>query len=159
MAIASDRGEATRINDATRVRRALTQLLEHETGAGPTTSAVAAAAAGRVLERLSERLSLVLGSIGVNALVLRAVVLSKPEFPFLRTHVVPLVRGEGVGEALRTCLHEQEPEVIKEASVTILVTVMSLLVRALGERLTWSLLKQTWPDALPPESEFQEDAG
>ena len=54
MAIASDRGEATRINDATRVRRALTQLLEHETGAGPTTSAVAAAAAGRVLQRLSQ---------------------------------------------------------------------------------------------------------
>ena len=43
--------------------------------------------------------------------------------------------------------------------MTILVTVMSLLVRALGERLTWSLLKQTWPDALPPESESQEDAG
>src|SRR5438876_9943584 len=99
MAIASDGGEATRMNDATpRVRRALTQLLERETGAGPTTSAVAAAAAGRMLERLSERLSLVLGSIGVHALVLRAVVLSKREFRLLGAHVVPLERGGGGGE-------------------------------------------------------------
>jgi len=60
-----------------RLRRAATRLLAHEAGGEPATSEALAAAAGRLLDRLSARLAEVIGPLGVEAIFLRAVKLLK----------------------------------------------------------------------------------
>jgi hypothetical protein len=42
--------------------------------------------------------------------------------------------------------------VIQEVSVMVLATVAGLLANVIGDRLTWNLLLQIWPDTLPPEA-------
>ncbi len=131
---------------ARRLRRALLRSLEHEAGTDQTTSVERAAAAGRLFNGLFERLSPVIGALGVRALALRAVALSKRQFAFLDERVVPLDRGDGFGEPLRACLQEQEPDVVTEAALTLFATAVNLLVTAIGEQLARSLLKDVWPD-------------
>ena len=139
-----------------RLRRAATRLLAHEAGGEPATSDALAAAAGRLLDRLSARLAEVIGPLGVEAIFLRAVKLRKPEFPFLDERIVARERGESLAEPLRDCLREQTPEVTQEASVILFATFTGLLTIVVGDRLAWSLLQQIWPDTLPPGTELQE---
>jgi hypothetical protein len=82
--------------------------------------------------------------------------LSRREFPFLDARLVAVEREGSRGEPLRTCLHEQESEVIRKASVTLLATVAGLLVTLVGERLAWSLLREVWPETLRAEAGFEE---
>ena len=145
-------------NDTTpRLRLAVTRLLGHEAGGDGASSEALAAASGRVLDLLSQGLAQVIGHFGVNAILLRAVNLCKHEFPFLDERIVPVERGESGGESLRACLQEQEPEVIRKASATLLVTVASLLATVIGDRLAWSLVRDVWPEALRSETELRED--
>ncbi len=139
-----------------RLRRAATRLLAHEAGGEPATSETLAAASGRLLDRLSHRLAEVIGPEGVEAIFLRAVKLRKPEFAFLDKCIVPRERGDSLAEPLRDCLREQEPDVIREVSVILFATFAGLLANVIGDRLSWSLLQQIWPDTLLLEAEFQE---
>jgi hypothetical protein len=140
-----------------RLRRAATQLLAREAEGGqPATSENLAAAAGRLLDGLSQRLAEVIGHSGVQAVFLRAVNLCRPAFPFLDERMVPLERGQSMAAPLRACLEEQAPELIREASVTLFATFGGLLATVIGDRLTWSLLQQVWPDTLISEAEVQE---
>ncbi len=124
-------------------------------GGQPATSESLAAASAELLDRLSVRLSEVIGPAGVQAIFLRAVKLRKPEFPFLEERIVPQGSGPGLGESLRAHLQGQEPEAIQEASVILFATFAGLLATVIGDRLTRSLLQQIWPDTLP-EAELQE---
>ena len=45
---------------------------------------------------------------------------------------------------------------IREVSVTLFATFAGLLATVIGDRLTWSLLQQIWPDTLLPRTELQE---
>lgn len=139
-----------------RLRQAATRLLARETDGQPATSENLAAAAGRLLDALSQKLAQVIGHSGVKAVFLRAVNLCKPEFPFLDERIVPLERGDGMAEPLRACLREQNPEVIREVSVTLFATFAGLLATVIGDRLALSLLQQSWPDTLRPEAGLQE---
>jgi hypothetical protein len=139
-----------------RLRRVATRLLAHEAGEEPTTSDALASASGRLLDRLTHRLAEVIGPAGVQAIFLRAVKLQKPEFAFLDERIIPRARGDSLAEPLRACLREQEPEVVQEVSVILFATFAGLLATVIGERLSWSLLKQIWPDTLLPETEVQE---
>lgn len=139
-----------------RLRRAATRLLEHEASGGHATSEDLAAASGRLLDRLSQRLAQVIGPAGVQAILLRAVKLRRPEFPFLDERIVPGQNSESLGEALRGCLQELEPEVTRDATVILVATFTGLLVTVIGDRLAWSLLRDLWPDSLLPEVEPQE---
>jgi hypothetical protein len=138
------------------LRRVATRLLARETAGQPATSENLAAASGRLLDALSQRLAEVIGHGGVKVVFLRAVSLCKSEFPFLDERMVPLERGEGMAESLRTCLQAQTPEVIGEVSVTLFATFAGLLATVIGDRLAWSLLQQIWPDTLLVEAELQE---
>lgn len=138
--------------------RAATRLLAHEAGGEPATSETLAAASGRLLDRLTDRLAEVLGPVGVQAIFLRAVKLRKSEFAFLDERIVPRERGDSLAQQLRDCLREQEPNVIQEVSVILFATFAGLLATVIGDRLSWSLLHQIWPDTLPAEADLQEAA-
>jgi hypothetical protein len=138
-----------------RLRRAATRLLAHEAG-GEATSETLAAASGRLFDRMSDELARVIGPVGVQATFLRAVKLLKAEFAFLDERIVPRERGDSAAEFLRQCMRERKPEVIQEVSVILFATFAGLLVTVVGDRLSWSLLQQIWPDTLLPEAEFQE---
>jgi len=140
------------VNDAPGLREALARLLEHEAEAA--TSHELAAAVGRLVERLSQRLGLVIGQAGVHALFVRAVKLRTREFPFL-AHC-PLTRNGTLGEAMRACLESQEPEAITAVWPTLFTTFANLLAAVIGDRLAWSLLRDVWPESLRPEAELQE---
>lgn len=139
-----------------RVRRAVTQLLARETGGAPATSETLAAASGRLLDTLSQRLAEVIGPAGVQSILLRAVKLRKSEFAFLDERIVPGDDRDSLAEPLRACLQEHEPDVIREVSVALFATFAGLLANLIGDELTWSLLQQIWPDTLPSATELQE---
>lgn len=140
------------------LRRSLARLLEHEAGEDYATSAARAAAAGRLLDRLCERLGLVIGSLGVRALLLRAVALGRHQFPFLEgAGLGAVAHSESMGEPLRMCLEPQEPEVVTDAALTVFAAVVNLLVTAIGERLAWRLLRDVWPETLRPEAGTREN--
>ena len=139
-----------------RLRHAATRLLAHETGGAPETSESLAAASGRLLEKLSQRLGQVVGPAGVQSIFLRAVRLRKAEFVFLDHRIQPSDNRESLAEPLRACLQEQEPDVIREVSVALFATFAGLLANVIGDRLTWSLLRQIWPDTLLTRNDPQE---
>jgi len=138
------------------LRRAATRLLAQEAGGAPETSESLAAASGRLLDTLSQRLAQVVGPAGVRSIFLRAVRLRKSEFAFLDERIVPGDNRDGLAEPLRACLQQHEPDVIREVWVALFATFVGLLATVIGDRLTWSLLEQIWPDTLRPRTEFQE---
>ena len=139
-----------------RFRRIAVKLLALEMGGGPATSETLAAAAQRLLDRLSARLAEVIGPAGVQAIFLRAVKLRKAEFSFLDERFVGQPSGDSPAEPLRACLRSQEPEVVREASAILFATFAGLLAAVIGDRLALSLMQQIWPDALLPEVGLQE---
>ena len=150
-------GEASDARYATpRLRRAVTQLLALETGGEPATSETLAAAAGRLLDALSQRLADVIGPAGVQSILLRTVKLGKSEFAFLDERIVPADSRDSLAEPLRAALQEREPDVIRKVSVTLFATFLGLLANVIGDRLTWNLLQQSWPDTLLPRTDRQE---
>lgn len=152
-------GEPAEMRYATpRLRRVATRLLGHEASAAPATSEALAAASGRLLDRLTQRLTEVIGPAGVEAIFLRAVKLRKPEYAFLDERILPRQGGESLAEPLRECLREQDPEVIQEVAVILFATFVGLLAAVIGDRLAWSLLRQIWPDTLLPEDELRQEA-
>jgi hypothetical protein len=138
------------------LRRAATRLLAQETGGAPATSESLAAASGRLLDTLSQRLAQVIGPAGVQSIFLRALRLRKPEFAFLDERIVPSNNRDTLAEPLRVCLQEREPDVIREVWVALFATFVGLLATVIGDRLAWSLLQQIWPDTLLPRTELQE---
>ena len=137
------------------LRRTAAQLLGHEASAAPATPEHLAAAAGRLLDTLWQRLAEVIGPVGVQAVFLRTVTLVRPDFAFLDERMVLRGRGESLAEPLRACLREQDPEIIQEVSVILFATFAGVLATVVGDRLVWNLLQQTWPDTLPPAAGLQ----
>jgi len=139
-----------------RFRHAAERLLAHVAGGELATSETLAEASGCLLDRLSHRVAQVIGPAGVEAIFRRAVKLSTAEFAFLDDRIVPRERGVSLVEALRACLREQKPEVIREVSVILFATFAGLLATVIGDRLAWILLQQIWPDVLLSEGGLQE---
>ena len=121
------------------------------TGAAPATAGTLAAASGRLLDQLSQRLALVIGPAGVRAILRRAVKLRKADFAFLDERMVSSDSSASLAEPFRVRLQEQEPDVIREVTVALFATVTGLLAGLIGDTLTWNLIEQIWPEAfLPP---------
>ena len=139
-----------------RMRRAVTRLVIHEAGGDGANSQDLAAASGRLLDRLSERLSVIIGRAGVEAIFLRAMKVRKVDFPFLDERMFAREQDGHVGDVLRTCLHEQTSDTVREASVMLFATFGGLLATIVGEKLAWSLLRDVWPETLRSETEFEE---
>ena len=136
-----------------RLHRVATRLLSHEARGDPATSEALAAAAGRVLDRMSHRLGEILGPLGVQAILLRAMKLRKAEFAFIDDLVISVARGDSLAEPLRALLQEREPKVITEVAVSLVATFTGLVATVSGDRLTWTLLRQIWAEALLADEE------
>jgi hypothetical protein len=133
----------------------MTRVLGREAGGDGASAEDLAEASGRLLDRLSERLSIVIGRAGVDALVLRAVKLRNPEFPFLDERTVVGDSGRA-GDGLRARLQGQDADVISEVSITLFTTFAGLLAAIIGERLAWGLLCEVWPETLRADIGVEE---
>jgi hypothetical protein len=109
-------------------------LLEHERAAGPSDDA---GAAGRVYEKLHANLAVLLGSAGVQALLVRSVKLTQKQYPFLE-------RVDSA-TALRACLQMQSAAVAAESAAALFGTFFALITTFIGERLTSQVLRHAWP--------------
>lgn len=138
-----------------RSRQLATRLLGSD-GGERTTAGQCAESSGRLLDRLWQGLAEVVGSAGVRALLLRALRVAKPECPFLDERIASGAPGESPGRLLRACLAQHEPDVIRNASVTLFATFASLLTTLIGERLAWRLLENACVATVLPEAKPKE---
>jgi hypothetical protein len=108
------------------------------------------AAAGRVFEKLSQRLAQLITPVGSEALLTRAVHLSRTEFPFLaRAQAAP--NTVSLIDRLRDIAASVEPSQAHEGFVIVLGTLVGLLESFIGKDLTFRLLRDVWPELpLPP---------
>jgi hypothetical protein len=114
------------------------------------------AAAERVFEKLSHRLAQLITAGGAEALLTRAVHLSRTEFPFLGgVPAAPNTRS--LIERLRETVATVEPSQAHEGLISVLGTLIGLLVSFIGEDLTFRLLRDVWP-AVPMSPHTPPDA-
>jgi hypothetical protein len=119
------------------------RLLTHEVGEHPSPEAVGAVAA-RAYVRLQERLSVVLGPHGFDALWARAMLLSRQQL-----HAA----GIAGGIALQTPPHGLQAAVrgldsaeAFDVLTTAFATFITLLFTFIGANLGFRLLRQAWPE-------------
>jgi hypothetical protein len=106
-------------------------------------AAAAAAAARRAYEDLSAVLVPILTQDGVDALIVRALQLTKQQYPIDRDRRNP-------AETFRLWLERQDPAVVRRGAIAILSTFAALLAALIGEPLTTSCLHQAWSGRVPP---------
>lgn len=113
-------------------------------------SAVCAAAASRVYEKLNVRLSPLLGAAGVESMLVRSAKLAQVAFAPLAEIASP----QGLTR-LGGCLQALEPGIATEAAATLFGTFIDLITTFIGERLTVAALRSAWPtieDMAPREN-------
>ena len=115
------------------------RLLAHE-GAARGAEDGAAAAAGRVYEKLHAHLAPLLGVIGVQSLFVRSAKLTPGEFSGLTE--VSILDGS---EKLREHLQAGGSAVDAESAAALFGTFLELLTTFVGERLVTQVLRSAWP--------------
>ncbi len=119
------------------------RIVEHEAGGSPD-GAASVAAVERACQRLRDHLVDLLGSVGVSALLTRALHLAQRENPFLAGVAV-----NGEPDACFTGLEEslaaRTDEEATAAAATVLTHVFDLLVVMLGEELGMKPIRKLWP--------------
>jgi hypothetical protein len=106
-------------------------------------AAECATAAGRVHEKLSSRLSALVGVSGARAVFARSLKLAAVEHPALGGIVLDAKSAES--EPLVQRLREQPLPVVRESAVALYATSLSLLETLIGQRLTANVLRNAWP--------------
>ncbi|HEX9108119.1 MAG TPA: hypothetical protein VF832_12840 [Longimicrobiales bacterium] len=117
------------------------RLIEHEANGRPA-AAEGASPAERVLQRLRQELSHVLGGEGFSALEARALDLARRRHSFLAKGATSLVSLEDA----RAALAGREPDEVRAALHTVCTDLIGLLFTFLGEPLTTQLIRLAWPD-------------
>jgi len=115
------------------------RLLAHE-GAASGAGDRAAAAAGRVYDKLHAHLAPLLGSIGVQSLFVRSAKLTPGELGGLDQ--ISILEG---AEKLRTHWQAQGAVVDEESAVALFGTFLGLLTTFIGERLVTQVVRSAWP--------------
>ena len=141
----------TRVIRATpSVRAAAERLLKVEATVGKRGAATRPAAV-RVIERLRQVLSTILGVAGFRALLGRAVTLAKAEVPALRA-VVLEPDGSLTGMSEETLGTDQ----LADGEVVLVAHILGLLVTFVGVALMLRLVNDAWPKALLDDIDFDE---
>jgi|SRR5882762_9225426 len=130
------------MKESPRLQQAARAMIRYHVESAPASADVASVAV-RVFKQLLNGISPLLGQAASQALFRRSVKLTEPAPACLRG-----LHQEGTLEALAAGLRAQEPEAAMEASVALLVTYLHLLANFIGERLTWRLVEEAWPDLL-----------
>ena len=133
------------MNDAPFMRQLAHRIMTQQFGTSQDPQELASAAL-IVHTKLLTSLSPLLGEIGSNALLRRSLRLTEGGFPCFTE--VGWARQEGLMNALDTCLRNQAPDVVRDASIAMLASFFELLAALIGERLTRQLLQEAWPDQL-----------
>jgi hypothetical protein len=108
------------------------------------------AAARQVLDKLGQRLALLITPMGSAALLRRAIHLSRAEFSFLdAVEAAPNTHSQI--EMLCETASAVEPSQAHEGLVAVIGTMVALLELFIGERLTFRLLSELWPELAIPE--------
>jgi hypothetical protein len=124
------------------LQETLRRVLARETGDSVDSSATAAATS-RLLEKLAQHLTIVVGELGVTALYGRSMYLVRRRLPWLQP--ASAVDSDGFFADLQTCMQQAEPMVATDGAVILLTTTVELLAALLGEGLTLHLLSGAWP--------------
>ena len=112
--------------------------------AGSAASAPAVAAgAQRAYDDLAAVLVPIISQTGVDALIARALHLTKRQYPAGRTG------EEELAEPFGRWLERQDPAVVLGAATAILSTFATLLASLIGEPLTTRYLQKAWSDGVP----------
>jgi hypothetical protein len=114
---------------------------------GPAASAEAlAAATRRVHDDLARVSAPLIGQVGVDALMGRALHLAQRDYPWLAEPRDPR-EPESPFAQFVVCLERQDPAVAIDAAVAVFAAFTGLLVTFIGEPLTARLLRKAWPAA------------
>ena len=124
-------------------QQAFRRLMEREALDGADASAIAAAAF-RVLERLSRQLTPIIGESGVVAVYSRAFHVARRQFPWLPP--VTAAGSEGSFTDVRRSMQQQEARVARESAFAVFTAISELLESLIGESLTSQLLSGVSPD-------------
>ena len=115
-----------------------------------TTSKQVAERATQAFDRLAKHLSRLLGETGVHMLLTRSIVLASARFPWLQAAPADREQTENVFSALRLAMEQQESGSITDAFVEVLLTLVDLLKRLIGDGLVERLLNEVWPAVFEP---------
>ncbi len=127
-------------------QRLARQVLAHEGGEGGD-SAAQAAAAERACARLGERLAGLIGHVGFQALLARALRLARDEVPTLALVTFdPWAVGALRGLPAFLAAQAGDPATATAGLTAILAQLIGLLVIFIGEPLTVRVVRGSWPD-------------
>jgi hypothetical protein len=121
------------------------KVLAHHSGSEEGAEAVAAAAR-RTYDDLAHVSTPLIGQIGVDALIGRALHLAQREYRWLPAESEPDRTNEPFARVI-VSLRRQDPAVALEGTAAVFATFAGLLVTFIGEPLTTGLLRKAWPGA------------
>ena len=126
------------------LRVSLRALIRHDAGIDAAAADIGSVAV-RLCERLSRKLTPLVGEGGVSALCARSLHLTKSEFPWLA-----LARDAEPADApftsLRASLGRQTPDLAIEGASAFIATFCGLLISLIGDAMARRLLLEAWPD-------------
>jgi hypothetical protein len=128
------------------LRQLALRVLADQTGPDADAAAVAAAAR-RAYGDLARVLDPLIGTLGIDALVARAIHLTQREYPWL-AGTSGSRRAEGAFAHVCDSLEHQAPALGAEAAAATLASLIGLLAKLVGKRLTTQWMRQAWPDGL-----------
>jgi hypothetical protein len=136
---------------ATPSQHAVAQWLLTAEGVDPERPLAVPAAAERVFGKLSRRLAQLITLVGSDALLARAVHLSRAEFPFL-DGMQTTPSADGLTLRLRESAEGVESSQAAEAFEAVLAILIALLISFVGEDLSLRVLREVWPELPMPQS-------
>jgi len=140
-----------KVTTATPSHHALARWLLTTEVVGAEGPLAAPAAAERVFEKLSKRLAQLITLVGSDALLARAVHLSRAEFPFLDgAQTTP--SADELTLRLRESAEGVESSQAAEAFEAVLAILIALLISFVGEDLSLRVLREVWPELPMPQS-------
>jgi hypothetical protein len=116
-------------------------LVDHEM-LSDTPADTSTPAACRASEKLRPPLALLMGSVGVSALLSRAKALAGAENPWLGS---VQVKADGAFNGFEELESQVSPDEFLGGCVALLAQLVGLLVALIGEDLTLRLLREAWP--------------
>jgi hypothetical protein len=127
------------------LRQLALTVLAQRSGSGEAAEGLAAAAR-RAYDELARVSTPLIGPVGVDALIARALHLAQQEHPWLAAAPESGPANEPFAQVIAS-LDRQNPAVATEGTAAVFATFAGLLVTFIGEALTTSLLRKAWPDA------------
>lgn len=131
------------MNRATPQTRVWSKCLIALEGGNQASPERAEPAAFQVCEKLRPHLAILMGKVGVRALLSRALVLAQTEVPSFR---LVSMNAEGTLERLAETGEKTEREGLDEGGVVLLARLLGLLEVFIGEGLTVQIVHEVWPE-------------